>query len=67
VEALLETLGFRRIEVVRDEYGVSNDVMRIFGVLDLEYGITGMRFSIGVRNANDRSMQLAVCIDVFPG
>ncbi len=62
VEALLETLGFRRIEVVRDEYAVSHDGMRMFGVLDLELGITGVRFSIGIRNANDKSMRLAMCI-----
>jgi hypothetical protein len=62
VEALLETLGFRRIEVVRDEYAVSRDGMRMFGVLDLELGITGVRFSIGIRNANDKSMRLAMCI-----
>src|ERR1019366_3210052 len=62
VEALLETLGFRRIEMVRDEYAVSRDGMRMFGVLDLEMGITGVRFSIGVRNANDKSMRLAMCI-----
>ena len=62
VQALLETLGFRRIEVARDEYAVSHDGMRMFGVLDLELGITGVRFSIGIRNANDKSMRLAMCI-----
>ena len=62
VEALLESLGFRHIEVVRDEYAVSPDGMRMFGVLDLEYGISGVRFSIGIRNANDKSMRLAMCI-----
>jgi len=62
VAALLETLGFRRIEVVRDEYAVSRDGMRMFGVLDLELGMTGVRFSIGIRNANDKSMRLAMCI-----
>ncbi|MGA2436812.1 MAG: hypothetical protein ABSG25_16175 [Bryobacteraceae bacterium] len=62
VEALLETLGFRHIEVVRDEYAVSRDGMRMFGVLDLELGITGVWFSIGIRNANDKSMRLAMCI-----
>lgn len=49
VQALLETLGFRHIEVRRDEYVVSTDGMGMFGVLDLEYGITGVRFLIGVR------------------
>jgi hypothetical protein len=36
--------------------------MRMFGVMDLEYGVTGVRFSIGIRNANDRSMRLAMCV-----
>jgi hypothetical protein len=62
VQALLETLGFRHIEVLRDEYAVSHDGMRMFGVLDLEYGITGVRFSIGVRNANDKSMRLGMTV-----
>lgn len=62
VRALLETLGFRHIGIVRDEYAVSRDGMRMFGILELEYGITGVRFSIGIRNANDKSMRLAMCI-----
>src|SRR5689334_678275 len=62
VQAFLETLNCRHIDVVRDEYAVSHDGMKMSGVLDLEYGITGVRFSIGIRNANDKSMRLAMCI-----
>lgn len=62
VEALVETLSFRHIQVVRDEYAVSRDGMKMFGILELEYGITGVNFSIGVRNANDKSMRLAMTI-----
>src|SRR5438093_5811781 len=62
VQALIETLGFRHIGVVRDEYAVSPDGMRMFGVLDLETGMHGCRFSIGVRNANDKSMRLALTV-----
>src|SRR6266705_3183939 len=62
VTALVETLGFRHIGVVRDEYAVSNDGMKMFGVLDLETGFDGCRFSIGLRNANDKSMRLALTI-----
>lgn len=62
VEALIETLGFRHIAVVRDEYAVSTDGMKMFGVLDLETGVTGCRFSIGIRNANDKSMRLALTV-----
>ena len=34
VNALVETLGFRHIGVVHDEYAVSPDGMKVFGVLD---------------------------------
>ena len=33
VQALIETLGFRHIGVVQDEYAVSPDGMKMFGVL----------------------------------
>jgi hypothetical protein len=62
VEALAETLSFRNIGVVRDEYAVSNHGMKLFGVLDLETSFDGCRFSIGLRNANDKSMRLALTV-----
>lgn len=62
IEALTETLAFRHISVVRDEYAVSEDGMKMFGVLDLETTFEGCRFSIGVRNANDKSMRLAMTV-----
>ena len=62
VQALVETLGFRHIGVVRDEYAVSTDGMRMFGVLDLETRMHGFRFSIGVRNGNDKSLRLALTV-----
>jgi hypothetical protein len=60
VQALVETLGFRHISAVRDEYAVSPDGMKMFGVLDLETEIHGCRFSIGLRNSHDKSMRLAL-------
>jgi hypothetical protein len=62
VQVLIETLGFRHIAVVRDEYAVSKDGMKMFGVLDLDTGMHGCRFSIGVRNAHDKSMRLAMTV-----
>jgi hypothetical protein len=62
VEALLETLAFRHISVVRDEYAVSQDGMKMFGIVDLETAFEGCRFSIGIRNANDKSMRLAMTV-----
>ena len=60
VRALVETLGFRHIGVVHDEYAVSPDGMKVFGVLDLETEMAGCRFSIGLRNSHDKSMRLAM-------
>ncbi len=34
--------------------------MKMFGVVDLEYGFTGCAYSIGLRNSNDKSMRLAL-------
>lgn len=60
VQALVETLGFRHIGVVHDEYAVSPDGMKAFGVLDLATEMEGCRFSIGLRNSHDKSMRLAM-------
>ena len=60
VQALVETLGFRHIGVVRDEYAVSLDGMKMFGVLDLETEMHEARFSIGLRNSHDKTMRLAL-------
>ncbi len=60
VEALVETLSFRQIGVVYEEYAVSPDGMKMFGVLDLATGFDGCRFSIGIRNSHDKSFRLAI-------
>ena len=62
VGSLIETLNFRQISVVREEYAVPGDGMKLFGVLDLETTFDGCRFSIGVRNSNDKSMRLALTV-----
>src|SRR5437879_10187628 len=60
VQALIEALGFRHIGVVHDEYAVSPDGMKAFGVFDLATEMEGCRFSIGLRNSHDKSMRLAM-------
>jgi len=39
---------FRHINVIRDEYAVSEDGMKLFGVMDLEQGFDGARYSLGI-------------------
>ncbi len=62
VNALLETLSFRHINVVKDEYAVSPDGMKLFGVMELETVYNGVRFSLGLRNSNDKSFRLALTV-----
>jgi hypothetical protein len=62
-QCLVETLGFRHIGVVHDEYAVSPDGMKIFGVLDLA---TEMHACLRdrCRNSHDKSMRLAMTVGV---
>ena len=62
VAAIVETLGFRQIAVHAEEYAISKDGMKMFGILELQTGFEGCRFSIGVRNAHDKSMRLALTV-----
>jgi len=62
VETLIESLSFRHISVVRDEYAVTPDGMKMFGVMDLDMEYAECRFSIGLRNSNDKSMRLALTV-----
>jgi len=62
VEVLVEALAFRHIGVVVDEYAATPDGMKMFGIMDLEAGFTGCRFSVGLRNSHDKSMRLALVI-----
>lgn len=60
IDELEKSLSFRHIEIVRDEYAVSPDGMRLFGLLELSAEYEGVRFAIGLRNANDKSMRIGM-------
>jgi hypothetical protein len=62
INALIEALGFRNIGIVKEQYAVDKTGNKMFGVLDLDIAQTDFRFSIGIRNANDRSMRLAMTV-----
>jgi hypothetical protein len=36
--------------------------MKMFGVVELDTGMNGCRFSIGIRNAHDKSMRLVMVV-----
>jgi len=60
IDALVDTLSLRHIAPVREEYAVSKDGMKMFGIIELETTFHGCRFALGVRNAHDKSMRLAM-------
>ena len=65
VEATLEALDYRRIEVIKDEYGVSKDGMKMFGVMTLSIGEEADRadrinLTLGLRNSHDKSFALGM-------
>jgi hypothetical protein len=62
VNSIIETLSFRHINVVKDEYAVTSDGMKLFGVMELETTGDGFRFALGLRNANDKSMRLGLVV-----
>lgn len=62
VEAVVESLGFRRLAVVADEYAVTPDGSRMFGVLEIDREESGVRFAIGVRNSHDKTFSLAFTV-----
>ena len=62
VEKLIEALSFRQISVVREEYAVSSDGMKMFGVMDLSSCFEGVRFAIGLRNSHDESFPLSCTV-----
>lgn len=59
-DVLEEALSFRHLSVVKDEYAISADGMKMFGIMDLDNEFSEGRFSIGLRNSNDKSMRLAL-------
>lgn len=62
VEGLVQSLDYRRLSVVRDEYAVSPDGMRMFGFLEISEEDSGVRFAIGCRNSHDKTFSLGLTV-----
>ena len=60
VEQIHESLSYRRLSVVREEFAVSPDGMKLFGLIELNVEYSGVRFAIGLRNSNDKSMRVGL-------
>jgi len=68
IEALIQSLGYRNIEVVKDEYALTPDFMRMFGVMTVNVEHSGVRLALGIgirttrRQPRDhRRVQVFVC------
>lgn len=62
IESLLESLTYRHLTVVKDEYAVTTNSMRMFGFLELQIEESGVRISLGVRNSHDKSFSLGLTV-----
>lgn len=60
VDAIDEALALRRFQIVRSEFAASLDGMKLFGLLEINAAMEGIRFAIGLRNSNDKSMRLGL-------
>lgn len=65
VETIQGRLDRYGIAVRRQEYAVQRDGSRLFGIMDLVYGMDDERgAALGIRTANDRSMALEIAVGV---
>jgi hypothetical protein len=62
VGALVEALGMRGLAVTADQYAVTPDHMRMFGVLGISLTTSSVRLCIGLRNSHDKSFSLALTV-----
>ena len=60
VEVILESLTYRRLDVVRDEYAVTPDGMRLFGFLEVNIEHGGVRLALVFRNSHDKTFSLGL-------
>ena len=62
MNALIDTLGLRKIGVAAEEYAVSKDGMNMFGVMEIDQGMEGARFALGIRNSSSKMFRLSVTV-----
>ncbi len=62
VQTTIEALAYRKLEVVRDEYALTQDGMRMFGFLEINIEESGVRLGLGLRNSHDKSFALGMIV-----
>ena len=60
IDEMERSLSFRHISITSADLAVSQDGMKLFALLVLNADHEGVKFAIGLRNANDRSMRVGM-------
>ena len=60
IRAIKEAISVVGMEIVKSEYVLGQDGMRMFGVYDLSQGTSELSWSIGIRNSMNKSMSLGI-------
>jgi hypothetical protein len=60
IRSIQEAIGIVGMEIVRSEYVLAQDGMRMFGVFDLSQRTSELSWSIGIRNSMNKSMSLGI-------
>lgn len=60
IEMIEETLLYRRINIAAEEFAVAKRGMQMFACIELTLEDEGVRFALGVRTANDKSLRLSM-------
>src|SRR5713226_7803369 len=54
VATIVEALAYRQLDVVRDEYAMTGDGMRLFGFLEVNLEHDGVRLALVFRNSHEK-------------
>jgi hypothetical protein len=60
IGGIIEALAYRKLEIAREEYGVTPDGMCMFGFIEVNVERDGIRLGIAVRNANNKAFALGL-------
>ena len=60
IRAIKEAIGVVGMEIVKSEYVLGQDGMKMFGVYDLSQDTSELSWSIGIRNSMNKSMSLGI-------
>lgn len=60
VEKTIEALAYRKVSVIAEEYAVTKDGARMFGVLTLDIDGQGLNLALGLRNSWDKSFAIGM-------